>query len=502
MVSDLNTPKVHSAKLVIASVASLLLLAALDQTIVSTALPTIVADLGGLSQLSWVVTAYILASTVASPIYGKLGDLYGRRNIVYLSVTIFLLGSTLCGVAQTMPFLIFARAVQGIGGGGLFVLALAVVGDVIEPRDRGKVQGVFAAIFSISSVIGPLVGGIFVQSFSWHWIFFINVPIGVAALVAFAISFPGSTTRTKRKIDWLGAISLSFALSMLTLFASLGAHGGSWVSAWGALLLGMTVVSTAVFIWAEGRAQEPILPLSLFKLNVFWVCNVISFISGVCMLGAITYFPLYLQLAQGASPTMSGLQLIPLTIGIVTTSTLAGIYMGKTGRYTLLAKFGMVLLALGGIATTLLTKDTSVLRFSVTILLIGLGMGFIFPILSTAVQNAVPKSQLGTATAAPILFRQIGGSLAVSAFGAIFVSGMGTAMTSSGIDMGPISISELGPQSMAIIPQDMRGVVGDAVVFALHPSYWIITCLAIIGIGFAFKLHEIPLSNRKVAKSE
>ena len=251
----------------------------MDQTIVSTALPTIVADLGGMDHLSWVVTAYVLTSTVVAPLYGKLGDLYGRRNMVFVSVTLFLLGSVLCGVAGSMTSLIASRALQGLGGGGLFVLALSVVGDVIQPQDRGKVQGVFAAVFSVSSVIGPLVGGWFVQYVNWHWIFFINLPIGLIAVVIFATNFKPRGIRVKHRIDWAGAITLTLALGALTLVTSLGGRSFDWASPQSVGLITLSVASLAAFLWIETRASEPILPLGLFKLNVFWVTCVIGFVA-------------------------------------------------------------------------------------------------------------------------------------------------------------------------------------------------------------------------------
>ncbi|MEI2687574.1 MAG: MFS transporter [Cypionkella sp.] len=333
---------VHEAplRLVMISIGLLLLLASLDQTIVSTALPTIVADLGGVDHLSWVVTAYVLTSTIAAPLYGKLGDLYGRRNMVFISVGLFLLGSILCGVAGSMFFLIVSRAMQGLGGGGLFVLALSVVGDVVKPQDRGKVQGVFAAVFSVSSVVGPLAGGWFVEYANWHWIFFINLPIGIIAVVGFAAGFKPRGVRHKHRIDYAGALALSLGLGALTLVTSLGGRSIAWASPEALGLVALSVASLAAFVWVENRAEEPILPLSLFKLNVFWVTSVIGFIAGVAMFGAITFLPLYLQIAKGVTPTVSGLQLIPMTAGILISSTLSGHYMGKSGRYKVLPILG------------------------------------------------------------------------------------------------------------------------------------------------------------------
>jgi EmrB/QacA subfamily drug resistance transporter len=484
--------------LVISSIALLLLLAALDQTIVSTALPTIVADLGALEKLSWVVTSYILASTVSAPLYGKLGDLYGRRLMVYFSVGLFLIGSIACALAFSMDTLIWARALQGLGGGGLFVLALAVVGDVVAPRERGKVQGVFAAIFSASSVIGPLLGGWFVEFLSWHWIFLVNIPLGILAVIGFTMGFEPRGERVPHKIDWLGAAMLSVSLASLTLFTSLGGHGIEWGSGQALGLLALAIISTVLFVWAEAKAAEPVLPLHLFRNNVFTMTSLISLITGAAMIGVITFLPVYLQIAMGTSPTASGLLLVPMTLGIITTSTLAGRYMGRTGKYKILPIVGMTFLAIGALLMTRLDIDTSRLAFGVYLFTFGFGMGFIFPVITTAVQNAVPREYLGTATASGVMFRQIGGSIAVAMFGTIFAARLASSLPP---DMH-ISAGELGPMALMGLPPETRDVVGLAVVNALDPIYLIVVCLVVVGLFFAFGMKEIKLANRMVPKSE
>jgi len=489
-----------SPRLVIASIGVLLLLAAMDQTIVATALPTIVADLGGLNHLSWVVTAYVLASTVVAPLYGKLGDLYGRRTMVYVSVGLFLVGSTLCGLAGSMPMLIAARAIQGLGGGGLFVLALAVVGDVIPPQERGKIQGLFAIVFSISSMLGPLVGGWFVEVASWHWIFFVNLPFGILAMVGFTLSFPPFAARTQHRIDWAGAATLSVALATLTLLTSLGGSSFPWTSPQALGLGVLTVMSGVLFFRIQATAAEPILPPSLFRLNVFRNTSAIGFVAGAAMFGALTFLPLYLQISLGATPMVSGFLLVPMTMGILVAANLAGRYMGRTGRYRLMTLIGTAVIALGGLVLTQLGTDTTAVGFGIALAFFGIGMGCIFPVVTTAVQNAVPRQQLGTATAAGVMFRQIGGSLGVAVFGALFSAGIATAMAKAGLDL-PAEF-EIGPEAVAQLAPAVQAVIGTAVASALHPIFWIVSVLGAMGFVLALRLEEIPLANRMVPRGE
>jgi EmrB/QacA subfamily drug resistance transporter len=489
-----------STRVVIASVAVLLLLAALDQTIVATALPTIVADLGGLEHLSWVVTAYILASTVVAPIYGKLGDLYGRRAVVIVAVLIFLFGSVLCGMAQSMGFLIAARAVQGLGGGGLFVLALSIIADVIPPQDRGKIQGVFAGVFGISSVIGPLIGGWFVEVASWHWIFYVNLPFGLLALAGFILFFHANTARVNHRIDYAGAALLAVALGALVLVTSLGGRSFGWGSPQALALIGMSLLAFLVFLWVEARASEPVLPLSLFRGNVFNVTSAIGFVAGAMMFGTLTFIPVYLQIAKGATPTQSGWEMIPMTAGILALSTLSGRYMGRTGKYKVLPQIGLSLAAVGLLILTQLSPQTPAPLLWLALFLVGGGMGTIFPVVTTAVQNTVPRQQIGTATAAGLMFRQVGGSVAVALYGAIFASGVAAAMGAAGA--GAVDVAELGPQMLRGLDAAARATVGEAVSTSLHPVFWISLGLALAGLALTFVLEEVLLVNRMTPRGE
>ncbi|MBV7409277.1 MFS transporter [Maritimibacter sp. DP1N21-5] len=497
-------PHYDSGKIrtIILSIGALLFLASLDQTIVSTALPTIVSDLGGLEHLSWVVTAYILASTIAAPLYGKLGDLYGRRNIVFVSVGLFLLGSALAGAAQSMTWLIVSRAIQGLGGGGLFVLALSVIGDVIPPKDRGKTQGIFAATFSISSVIGPLIGGWFVESFSWHWIFYVNVPIGILAVLGFASAFKPTGLRTKHVIDWWGALALSVTLASITLATSLGGATFAWDSVEIIGLALLAVVALGTFLFVESRSPEPILPLPLFKINVFWVTSIMSAVTGAALFGGVTFLPIYLQIAKGVSPTVSGLMLIPMTAGILFSSVTAGRFMGRTGRYRVLPIIGMSLLACGFLLLTQIDQSTTTAQFSASLAIVGLGLGAIFPVLTTAAQNAVERQQLGTATAAGLMFRQVGGSIAVAVFGALFASRLSSQMGGAGEAFAGGAGLELGPQTLRALPAEAKEMISAAVSNAIHPIFFIAAGLAVVGLVFALILQEVKLANRMVPQGE
>jgi EmrB/QacA subfamily drug resistance transporter len=493
----------QNTRLVLASIGLLLLLASLDQTIVSTALPTIVAELGGLDHLAWVITSYILTSTVVAPLYGKLGDLYGRRNMVFVSVALFILGSGLCGIAGSMGFLIFGRAVQGLGGGGLFVLALSVVGDVIAPRDRGKIQGLFAVVFSTSSVVGPLAGGFFVQALDWHWIFFINLPLALIAAIGFAAGFKPRGTRVAHKIDWSGAILLTLSVGALTLLTSLGGRSFGFSSPTGLGLMALTIVAGLVFLLVETRAEEPILPLWLFKLNVFWVTSIIGFIVGAAMFGAVTFVPLYLQIAKGSTPTVSGLQMIPLTAGIIFSTGFAGRYMGRTGRYKLLPILGQGIMIVGMLLLTLLDRTTADWQLYASLVVLGIGMGLIFPVITTAVQSAVPREQMGTATAAGILLRQMGGSLGIAFFGAVFGARLATGLANIPEALAAMGGgSQLGPQTLAKLTPDQQVAVGEALVHAIGPIYVMAAVLAGVGFVAAFLMKELPLRGATPAISE
>lgn len=399
-----------------------MLLAALDQTIVATALPTIVRDLGGAEHLSWVVTAYMLASTVTTPLWGKLGDLYGRKILFIACIVIFLIGSALAGTSQTMLQLIAWRAVQGVGGGGLMVLSQAIIADVVPPRDRGRYQGAFGAVFGLASVAGPLLGGFFVDHLTWRWVFYVNLPIGAVALAVVAAVLPVTKAVQSPKIDVWGITLLATAATCIVLVTSLGGTSWDWGSAQVVGLSVLAVLAVIAFGLVEARVPEPVMPLRLFRNKVFSTTAVVGFVVGFAMFGSITYLPLYLQQVQGATPTGSGLQMIPMMAGLLLTSIASGQIISRTGRYKVFPILGSAVFTIGLYLLSLMGRDTTSLQSGLSMFVLGAGLGMVMQVLVLAVQNAVEYRDLGTATSGATFFRTIGSCVGVAVFGTIFTS--------------------------------------------------------------------------------
>jgi EmrB/QacA subfamily drug resistance transporter len=463
-----------------------LLIASLDQTVVATALPTIVSDLGGLSQLSWVVTGYLLASTVSTPLWGKLGDLYGRKRLFQAAIVIFLVGSALCGLSQNMAELILFRSLQGLGGGGLIVLVQAIIADIVPPRERGRYQGLFGAVFGLSSVASPLLGGFFVDNLSWRWIFYINLPIGALALLVIAIALPATGQRGQHTIDYLGTILLTAAASSLVLLTTLGGNIYPWGSAPIILLAIAGGVFIIGFVVAEQHAAEPVVPLQLFRNPVFSLSCAIGFVVGFGLFGATTYLPLFLQVVNGASPTNSGLRLLPMILGVLLTSITSGQLISRWGRYKAFPIVGTALMTLGMFLLSRMNEQTSVLVSSLSMLVLGMGLGLVMQVLVIAVQNAVDYRNLGAATSGVTFFRSIGGSFGTAIFGAIFSNQLASHLSSLASSL-PSGFTLSAAESVAAI-QHLPAAVHAEVVHAYVQSLSTVFLVAVPVMAVAFIL--------------
>ena len=475
-----------------------LIIAMLDQLVVSTALPRIVGDLGGLNHLAWVVTAYILASTITTLFYGKLGDMYGRKRFLMIAIVLFLIGSALSGLSHTMDQLILFRAIQGLGAGGLMVGAIATIGDLVSPRERGQYMGYMMAAMMVAMIAGPLVGGYITQHWSWRWIFYINMPIGGAALVYLWATLHLPRKRVEHKIDYLGAAVIAVFSTAVVLLTSWGGSQYAWGS-WEILMLaGLGLISLVAFFVVEARAAEPMLPLHVFKNRNFSLASAMSLLLGMAMLGSMTFLPLYQQTVQHASPTGSGLLLIPMMLGSTVTSLIAGQVTSKTGRYKILPVIGAVIMTGGILLLTTIGVDTSRLTTAMYFVVLGVGMGFLMQITSLIAQNSVAQQDMGVASSSRSFFQQIGGSLGVSLFGVIFFRRFAATVASilhtrarvgsGGANLDPVTINSL--------PAVIRDAAFQGISHGISAVFWWTVPATVAVFLLAVFVKEIPLRSQ------
>ena len=479
---------------VFSGVALAMLMAAMDQTIVATALPTMAGELGGLDMLPWAVTAYLLTSTTTTPIYGKLSDLYGRKRVLQTALVLFLAGSVLCAAAQTMTQLILFRGIQGLGGGGLMSLAFTIIGDVVAPRERGRYQGLIGGVFALASVAGPLLGGMFTETIGWPWIFLINLPLGAAALVMTHRALGRLPAgRARPTIDFLGAGLMTGAVASLLIVMTRGGNAGmGWSSP---LCLGLTALGIgllAAFLWHERRTEEPILPLHLFRLPVVAVANPVVAVSAMVLFAGIVFLPLHLQLVRGASATASGLLLLPLVLGMTLGAVGGGRLIARTGRYRI---FPLIGLTLSGAMYLVLGLAPEIVGHGVwsTLVLVplGMGLGLVMPVMTVAVQNAVDQRDLGTATASIGFFRSLGGSVGVALFGAVFNASVADRLEGAGLSGR--AVLDHGAAALAGLSTTARAGVLAALEDGFATLFLLAAVLAMLALLMTLFLKEVPL---------
>jgi EmrB/QacA subfamily drug resistance transporter len=481
-----------------------IMLAMLDQLIVSTALPRIVGDLGGVTHLSWVVTAYVLASTVTTPLYGKLGDQYGRKRLLMAAIVIFLIGSALSGLSQTMDQLILFRALQGLGAGGLLVGAIATIGDLVSPRERGQYMGYMMAAMSLAMIAGPLVGGYITDSLSWRWIFYINMPVGGAALIYLFITLHLPRHKVAHKIDYLGAALLAVAAASVVLLTTWGGSQYRWGSGQILGLAVLAIAATAAFLYTETRAAEPVLPLHVFRNRNFSLIAGMSFLLGLAMFGALTFLPLYQQTVQHLSATASGLMLIPLMLGSTVTTLIAGQVTTRTGRYKALPIIGSGVMAIGMYLLTGLGVSTSLVTSGLYFVVLGIGMGFLMQITTLVAQNSVAPRDMGVASSSRTFFQQIGGSIGVSAFGAIFAHRLTSQLSATlpGVHLATGGGQSLNPVELTHLPAAIQHQVFAAITYAVQGVFWWAVPAALVVFVLAWLIKEVPLRGRAAPEQE
>jgi EmrB/QacA subfamily drug resistance transporter len=479
-----------------------MVIAALDQTITATALPTIAGDLGGLSSLPWVVTAYVLAAAAVTPVWGKASDLYGRKDLLRGAIVLFVLASALSGISQSIGELIAFRAVQGIGAGGVMTLAMATVGDLVEPRERGRYQGYIQFVFVLASVAGPLLGGLFVDHLSWRWVFYVNLPVGAAALALLTRYLQVSAQRSPARIDFLGAGLLAAAFSAILLVTTWGGDRYAWGSTPIIGLGAAAVVLLAAFVVRERVASEPVLPLRLFRDPVFVVVSGALFITTLSLFAAIFFLPLFLQLVTGASATKSGLLVLPLLLASAVSTVVSGQIISRTGRYKVCPVIGLALMSVGLMLLSTLDVSSSRLTAALFMAVFGAGFGMVTQVLMVAIQNAVEPREIGTATASANLFRALGGAVGVAIYGAVFTSGLRHWLPRklpgglpAGIDPRGIQVSPGRIHSFAL---SVQHGIARAVAASLHDVFLLATPIALAGFLLVLALREVPLRGRDV----
>jgi EmrB/QacA subfamily drug resistance transporter len=486
----------RSVRVVLLGLMIAILLAMLDNMIIGTAMPTIVGELGGLDHLSWVVTAYTLATAASTPIWGKLGDLYGRKGVFMTSIVLFLIGSALSGMAQGMGELIAFRAVQGLGAGGLMVGVLAIIGDLIPPRERGKYQGMMTGVMAIAMIGGPLVGGFITDNWGWRWSFYINLPLGAVALFMISVVLHLPKKRVQARIDYLGAGLLTVSITSLVLITTWGGNQYGWGSAQILGLLALGVLALAAFLYVETRAAEPVLPLHIFRNANFSLISLIGFLVGFVMFGAMTFLPLFQQTVQGASATNSGVLLMPMLLSMMAVSMFAGRFTTSTGKYKLFPIIGGALMAVGLYLLSTMEVGTTRFASGLFMAVLGAGMGFLMQISMLIAQNSVEMKDMGVGSSSATLFRTIGGSFGVSLFGAIFTHQVEQTMTARAgghASAATGQTSQLDPASLAKLPAAVKDAYLHAVANGTHQVFFWGALIAALGFVAAWFVKEVPL---------